>query len=720
MSDTVLLNIEISPSLQNYRARSDDQPAVRHYQVRLEALFPNAASPEVVEASRGLDHAALHSAEADPSEYGRILSDFLFGERDGYALCRKARQRGPIRARLKIASELRPLQWVAWERLVEPSEEVSPRFLSVQEDFWLSRTTVIEDRRLVRLPAKGGWGALVASAFPAVVARRGLVVLPAADEARRAAEGLGPIASSVEALATDMPENPASLDNIRRALARPGGREILYVYCHGGLDEHRAPWLWLDREDGAPSPVAGGDLASVLRDLERRPVLVVLAGCYTAGAEAAVAPGLGDSAGEAIEPLAELLVRAGIPAVVGVRGRLDPAFATSFFPRLFDELAVHGEIDRALAKARAATPTNLDGLGVVLYSQLRDGRTWYTPGFPTTRPPWLGIETSLRNNRCVAFLGPQLLQFLAPWRAQIRAELAAQAGYPLPSRDVDDLADVLQYLAMRQGRGVAEDQVFVGLCQRVARLLGEEFDGSGSAGERAERLAEGLSRWQGKRKLSAPEDSYGMLASLPFSIYVTSGADRLLERCIARQPWKDGTRRPRSLVLDWRGTGCADDPGAFARFNPWGQDPTWSPSVGEPVVFHLFGVYEIAESLVLTRDAFLDYLLQWERVDGPAKLQKELKFQLVGSRALLLGFDLDSWEFRSLLRILAADSRFPATGPHVAAQAEPEEGDADSEAVIRYLQESLERIPITLYWGQAHHFLAELTARLNPAAGGRK
>ena len=128
-------------------------------------------------------------------------------------------------------------------------------------------------------------------------------VLGEIARARAALEGI-----EVAVLARAHDGAAVTPDRLRAALrgdGEEGGPDVLYLVCHGGRERSPAgaaagpPFLWLEREDGRRLPVPAGEIERLVADLPRRPVLVVLAACqsagrtHDAGALAAAGPRLG-------------------------------------------------------------------------------------------------------------------------------------------------------------------------------------------------------------------------------------------------------------------------------------------------------------------------------------------------------------------------------------------------------------------------------------------
>jgi hypothetical protein len=93
---------------------------------------------------------------------------------------------------------------------------------------------------------------------------------------------------------------------------------------------------------------------------------------------------------------------------------------------------------------------------------------------------------------------------------------------------------------------------------------------------------------------------------------------------------------------------------------------SFAPNVANPVVFHLYGHTGVAESLVLTEDDYLQFLVETSKANLriPARIQKAFTL----TSLLFLGYRLTDLEFRVLLRSLAGSLRISIAGSHVSAQ----------------------------------------------------
>jgi hypothetical protein len=126
------------------------------------------------------------------------------------------------------------------------------------------------------------------------------------------------------------------------------GFDILYLICHGSIGLGY-PCLYFSDAAGGIAPVnAATDLAPKVASLKRPPRLIVLASCQSAGqSEPTVAS-------KNLTALGPLLASKGIPAVIAMQGFITIETAQTFTSRFFAELCVDGQVDRAVAEARAS------------------------------------------------------------------------------------------------------------------------------------------------------------------------------------------------------------------------------------------------------------------------------------------------------------------------------------------------------------------------------
>lgn len=332
--------------------------------MRLDQADGNTPSDLADEVPVAFDRAALLEAANDPEAYGRLLAGQLFADphiRDGWARARQHAEE--CKAALRVSLRIEGEDWlhtIFWEVLRDPIDGLP---VALAERVLLSRYIPSPDVTRVTLPQKDELRAVLVVASPVDSAERKLGPIDVAGEVRQARQALGAIPA--ELLSRDAGgAGPPTLGRIRRAIA--SGAHVLYLIGHGTQPEDDEPVIWLEDDTGAAAPVRASKLVEMIQLTGRRPLLVVLASCYSAGG------GRADS----MVAIGPRLAAAGVPAVVGFQGQVAAGTARRLLEPLFEELgAADGVIDRALAVARASV-TDDAWWQAVLWLRTRDGRLW--------------------------------------------------------------------------------------------------------------------------------------------------------------------------------------------------------------------------------------------------------------------------------------------------------------------------------------------------------
>jgi hypothetical protein len=85
---------------------------------------------------------------------------------------------------------------------------------------------------------------------------------------------------------------------------------------------------------------------------------------------------------------------------------------------------------------------------------------------------------------------------------------------------------------------------------------------------------------------------------------------------------------------------------------------------------------------------------------------------LAESSFLFLGYQLDDWEFRTILQSLMKSlaKTHPTRKMHVGVQLDPSQSPSEGK-VREYLAQYLGQFQIAIYWGTSQQFASELAAR---------
>lgn len=398
-----------------------------------------------------IDQEALWALALDPTAYGRALTTQLFATpqlREAWATMRGYIQGAntPLRLRLRIAPSAEHLHLMRWELLHDPFTQ---QFLCQSERILFSRYLDSDDLGRLRLPAATEVRALMAVSNPLDLEDFNLAVVDTAGEIARTRRALDDLPTTI---LDDAPDTSATLSRILDGLR--AGHSLLYLVCHGTLLRGK-PILWLMRDDGSADRVAGEVLVQRISDLpaDRRPRLIVLASCQSAGR---------DDAATVLASLAPQLARAGVGAVIGMQGNVPMALVERLMPRFLSLLRRDGHIDHALALARADLPPDMDWWMPVLFMRVRDGRLWEAESSdaPAGNPvPQVaeGIDALVELLR-VREVRATVLAFRSDFAAA-----RAQVADLIALKDVHDLLHTLQfqcYLPLtREARNFPDDEI---------------------------------------------------------------------------------------------------------------------------------------------------------------------------------------------------------------------------------------------------------------------
>ncbi len=335
----------------------------------LRVELPNRRADLVPPEAISLDAIALRRLIVTPDAYGAALTAMVFTPalREGWQRAGGfAEATGTLRVRLALSGD-DALHAIRWELLRDPLDHAP---LAHTERTPFSRFLSSPHLADVPATARPALRAVVAVANPAALSTLGMPEVDVAGEVARAQQGLGDIPPTILDGADGRPA--ASLPSLAAALR--DGAHILYLVCHGTLvGDH--PALYLEQEGGGRyQPTDGAVLVRQITNLTHRPLLVILAACRGAGDDHATLAAIGPQ-----------LARAGVGAVIAMQGDVPMALVAQLMPRLFTELRRDGQIDRAMAAARAGLPSDSPWWMPTLWMAVNDGALWHTPEVAAVR-----------------------------------------------------------------------------------------------------------------------------------------------------------------------------------------------------------------------------------------------------------------------------------------------------------------------------------------------
>lgn len=280
---------------------------------------------------------------------------------------------------------------------------------------------------------------------------------------------------------------------------------------------------------------------------------------------------------------------------------------------------------------------------------------------------WDTLVERVQEGNCTPFLGAGAVAPVLPLGSEIALGWALAYGYPL--EDSHDLARVSQYLSVHR-----EDAMWPK--EQIAKKL----------------------RGMPLPDVGHPPEVHAVLARLPLAVYITTNYDLSMFEAL-RAAGKD----PQIEICRWN-----NSPAVEAEPSPF-TDVNYKPTPARPVVFHLHGHVGLPESIVLTEDDYLDFLVTVTR--DPNLLPHFVKRALSANSLMFVGYRLADWDFRVVHRGLMASVAASLRRLNITVQL------PDPEAAREYLDRYYEGLPARVYWGTAAKFAEDLDAHVHAYAG---
>lgn len=287
---------------------------------------------------------------------------------------------------------------------------------------------------------------------------------------------------------------------------------------------------------------------------------------------------------------------------------------------------------------------------------------------------WELLLYRIKSGKCTPFLGAGACYGHLPMAHQIASRWARRYEYPLEGED--DLARVAQFIAVE-----SQD------ASLPKELLVDEFLAAHPP------------------DFTRPDEPHGLLASLPLPLYLTTNYDPFMLKALHAA----GRESARQELCAWnvrRPVRKKERSGA----------PILSATVEQPVVFHLHGHIGQHDSMILTEDDYLDFLVRLIRYDE--LLPNYVQEAMAGTSLLFIGYRLADWNFRVLFRILAGFLERSLAKAHISVQLPPGSTPEQQERAMKYLSAHFSGQKIRVFWGTASEFSTELRRRWEGFHGG--
>jgi hypothetical protein len=296
---------------------------------------------------------------------------------------------------------------------------------------------------------------------------------------------------------------------------------------------------------------------------------------------------------------------------------------------------------------------------------------------------WDSLLSRIKSGKCTPFLGAGACFGLLPTGKELAESLATAYNYPLEDRD--DLMRVAQYVAIDRDAMRPKEHILEACFTKI------------NYGEKV-----------------TPQIPHWMLAKLPLPIYITTNYDNFMFESLQRQP----NKTPRREVCRWNKLveqQLENEPSVF-------EDPNYQPSPERPVIFHLHGYDKIPESLVLTEDDYIDFLVSISskpKSEDASKLKGALppviQRAIAGTSLLFIGYRLSDINFRVLFRGIMNQVDTGSRRQSFTLQFPR----PDNELEAKYSEKYFGNMSIKVAWGNAQDFVVELGRRWEVFSHGK-
>ncbi len=290
---------------------------------------------------------------------------------------------------------------------------------------------------------------------------------------------------------------------------------------------------------------------------------------------------------------------------------------------------------------------------------------------------WDLLIDRIKDGKCTPFLGAGACAGVLPLGGKIAEELSDEFNFPIKDSR-HDLARVSQYIAVYKDNLTPKQKV-------VERLSGVAPPNFGPDSN----------------------ELHAVLADLTLPIYITTNYDDFMYQALIKK-----NRNARQVLCLWKDTLKLNYKKA------WGWDLNYVPTPEKPVVFHLHGHLQVPESLVLTEDDYLDFLIniKQNRTLIPERIQEAIS----GASVLFLGYSLADTNFRVLFRSLAYYLGRNQV-KHMSVQLVPGEQGLEQEELERvreYLKKYFNDQNIQVFWGTCEKFAQNLRQKMEERRHG--
>lgn len=285
---------------------------------------------------------------------------------------------------------------------------------------------------------------------------------------------------------------------------------------------------------------------------------------------------------------------------------------------------------------------------------------------------WEGLLKRIRKFECTPIIGDEAFVPVRPSTVDIATLWAKEFNYPLGA--ASELARVAQFITRTASRNPKDALEDVLLQPQRSDVQGEAIP-------------------------------IAVLAALPISLYITTSYDDHLFDALRAKG-----KQPRRALWSWNKSINAIKNKYEQRGYTFDFD-NLTPQA--PIIYHFYGHYDAPSTLVLSEDDHLDVLVSI--ATDPRRLPAAVQDALTTTALLFIGYHLDEWDFRILLRCFNTALSAASLLGNLTVQSPPvsQEGRLEiQDKAFQYLSKYLEHYEVKgVYWGSPEDFSRELHKR---------
>ena len=283
------------------------------------------------------------------------------------------------------------------------------------------------------------------------------------------------------------------------------------------------------------------------------------------------------------------------------------------------------------------------------------------------------------------------------------AQWAEFIEYPLP--DSSNLAQVAQYYFVQRNEDPSARTEFLSFLKKffwsmASTKVDDPALATGIKGQVEQmsfsRLVEALDY---PKFPDGAEDPLRLLARFPLPVYITTSQSDFIERALEAEG-----KAPHTQICFWSGE-MANIRKEHRTFT--GE---FNASITNPLVYHLYGLEEYPQTLVLSEDDYINFLIAITADTNTLnpKIPLYLRRVVGESQLVLIGYHLNTWDFRILFRLMT-DFRIDNFSPRgMLIQLQDKENMASNANVIEYLKRYFGSKSFDIEWNDANRFIQEM------------